>query len=300
MKNLIFLSIFILSALSTHLHAQEVHFQMLTCNYQTNPIAIDSEQPLLSWIVKADGYNREQTAFQILVASKEENLNEKEADFWNSGKVASSQSAHIKYKGNNLNPTQKYFWKVKIWDENGTASTWSQVNTFETGLMSEANWGGAKWISLSEDTRTSEYRFRDYKTGGMKNPVKVTSNPVGYFRNEITANKEIKSARAYVCGLGYYELYINGEKTGHHVLDPAPSNYDKQAYYVAYDVTSQLKTGKNTLGLIVGNGFYGQSISWKNDPESERDMAFGIPAARLLVKVNYTEGTQTEFVTGVS
>lgn len=302
MKNRIFLIVFFLTTLnlSVQLHAQNLQFESLTCNYQTNPIAIDSEQPLLSWIVNADGFNREQTAWQVLLASKEEWLNEKEADFWNSGKVLSSQSAHIKYKGKKLNPTQKYFWKVKIWDENGSASTWSQVNTFETGLMSGANWGGAKWISLSEDTRTSEYRFRDYKTGGMEKPAKVTSNPVGYFRNEIINEKEIKSARAYVCGLGYYELYINGKKTGDHVLDPAPSNYDKQAYYLAYDVTSQLKSGKNTLGLIVGNGFYGQNISWKNDPESERDMAFGTPAVRLLVKVTYTDGTRAQFVTDES
>lgn len=299
MKNLIFLIVFFLITLnlSAQLSAQSLQFQSLTCNYQTNPIAIDSEQPLLSWIVKADGFNREQTAFHILVASKEEHLNEEQADFWNSGKMESFQSVHIKYKGKKLNPTQKYFWKVKIWDEKGNPSTWSPANTFETGLMNESNWNAAKWISLSEDTRTSEYRFRDYKTGRMEKPTRVTSNPVGYFRNEISANKEIASARAYVCGLGYYELYINGQKTGDHVLDPAPSNYDKQAYYVTYDVTSQLKYGVNTLGLIVGNGFYGQSISWKNDPESDRDLAFGKPAVRLLIKVTYADGTQQDFYT---
>lgn len=291
---------FLLFVLWSSVFAGGTKFESLTCNYQTNPIAIDSEQPLFSWIVNADGFNREQTAFQILVASKPDWLNEKTADFWNSGKVTSAQSAHVKYNGKKLLPTQKYFWKVKIWDEKGKASQWSQTNTFETGLMNEANWGAAKWISLSEDKRTSEYRFRDYKTGRMEKPARVTSNPVGYFRNEISTQKEIKSARAYVCGLGYYELFINGEKTGDHVLDPAPSNYDKQAYYVAYDVTSQLKYGKNTLGLIVGNGFYGQSISWKNDPESERDMAFGTPAARLLVKVTYTDGTQADFYTDES
>jgi len=287
----------LLFLLSNFALAQRLKFESLTCNYQSNPIAIDSEQPLLSWIMDADGFNREQTAYQVLVASQPNLLNEKDADFWNSGKVESAQSAHVKYKGEKLNPTQKYWWKVKIWDEKGEASTWSKANTFETGLMTETNWGSAKWICLSEDTRTSEYRFRDYKTGRMEKPARVTSNPVGYFRDEITATKEIKSARAYVCGLGYYELYINGEKTGDHVLDPAPSNYDKQAYYVSYDVTNQLKKGENALGLIVGNGFYGQNISWKNDPESERDMAYGTPAARLLVKFTYTDGTQAEFTT---
>ena len=295
MNKQIYISILLLF-LGNLLAAQNLNFESLTCNSQSNPIAIDSDQPLLSWIVKADGFNREQTAYQVLVASGPELLNEKKADLWNSGKVMSSQSSNVKYKGKNLHPTNKYYWKVKIWDENDKESGWSAINTFETGLMNESNWGNAMWITLSNDSRKSEHRFREYKTGRMEKPVLVTSNPVGYFRNEIVANKEIESARAYICGLGYYELYINGEKTGDHVLDPAPSNYDKQAYYVSYDVSKQLKSGKNTLGIIIGNGFYGQSISWKNDPESERDLSYGIPAARLLLKLTYTDGSQAEFV----
>ena len=287
----------LLFLLSNFAFSQRLKFESLTCNYQSNPIAIDNEQPLLSWIVKADGFNREQTAFQVLVASMPDLLNEKDADFWNSRKVKSPQSVHVKYNGEKLTPTQKYWWKVKIWDEKGEASNWSPINSFETGLMHETNWGNAKWICLSEDTRTSEHRFREYKTGSMEKPTLVTSNPVGYFRNEIVAEKEIETARAYICGLGYYELYINGEKVGNHVLDPAPSNYDKQAYYVSYDIINQLKSGKNTLGIIIGNGFYGQSICWKNDPESEHDMAFGTPAARLLIKFTYTDGTASEFST---
>lgn len=277
--------------------AQTITFQSLTCNSQTNPIAIDSEQPLLSWMVKADGFNREQTAYQVLVTSNPKFLNEKEADFWNSGKVISSQSVQVKYRGKKLLFTQKYWWKVKIWDEKGKASKWSPVHSFETGLMHEANWNSAKWISLGKDTRTSEHRFREYKTGKMKAPIMVASHPVGYLRTEITTDKKIKNARAYICGLGYYELYINGKKTGDHVLDPAPSNYDKQAYYVSYDITKQLKSGKNAIGIIVGNGFYGQNISWKQDPESEKDLSYGVPTARLLIKVTYTNGEQTQFFT---
>ncbi|WP_430934871.1 family 78 glycoside hydrolase catalytic domain [Saccharicrinis sp. 156] len=285
----------ILLFLSKPFFAQPLEFKLLSCNSQTNPMAIEGQHPLLSWMVKAEGFNRSQTAYQVLVASEMELLKDENADLWNSGKVISSQSTHVKYRGDKLLPTQKYWWKVKIWDEKGNASDWSAANSFETGLMEDANWGNAKWISLSKDTRSSEYRFRDYKTGGMKEPIKLTSQAVGYFRNVIDAEKEIKSARAYICGLGYYELYINGEKTGDHVLDPAPSNYDKQAYYVTYDVTQQIKTGKNSIGIILGNGFYGQNISWKRDPESENDLSYGAPAARLIIKVTYEDNSQDEF-----
>lgn len=283
--------------LGNPIFAQRLTFESLTCNAQINPIAIDSEQPLLSWSVDAKGFNRSQTAYQVLVASSPKLLNEQEADLWNSRKVNSPQSAHVKYSGSALNPTQKYWWKVKIWDEKGQASEWSKVHTFETGLMEETNWGKAQWIALSEDTRTSEHRFREYQTGKMKEPTLVTSQAAGYFRKEIKTKKRIASARAYICGLGYYELYINGQKTGDQVLDPAPSNYDKQAYYVTYDISQQLQSGKNAIGLIVGNGFYGQDISWKSDPESEKDLAYGQPAARLLIKVKYTNGSEAQFYT---
>lgn len=297
----LYFSIFVfLLALSNSLFTQAITFESLTCNGQNKPIAIESEQPLLSWIVKADGFNRSQIFYQVLVASEAKLLNEKEADMWNSGQVESAQSAHVKYQGTKLLPTQKYWWKVKIWDEKGVSSHWSSVQTFEMGLMNETNWRNAKWISLNEDSRTSAHRFREYKTGGMEEPTMVTSQAVGYFRNEIKVAKQIKSARAYICGLGYYELYINGKKTGDHVLDPAPSNYDKQAYYVSYDVSEQLKAGKNAIGIILGNGFYGQTISWKNDPEAEKDMSYGVPAARLLIKLSYVDGSKAEFYTDES
>lgn len=292
--------IIIALGLSSMMFGQSISFESLLCNAQQNPIAVESTQPLLSWVVNAEGYARSQSAYQIIVASDAKLLNEKEADLWNSNKVISSQSAHVKYAGKTLESTEKYWWKVRIWDEKGKASDWSTVNSFRVGLLDDASWSDAKWVTLKEDTRTSEYRFRAYKTGRMSEPMQLTSFPASYMRNEIATSKEIEEAHAYICGLGYYELYINGEKTGDHVLDPAPSNYDKQAYYVTYDVTKQLQKGDNTLGLILGNGFYGQSISWKNDPESERDLSYGPPTARLLVKVKYADGSHEEFYTDES
>ncbi|RZV53916.1 MAG: hypothetical protein EX254_11710, partial [Flavobacteriaceae bacterium] len=275
-------------------------FESLTCNSQSDPIAIEDPEPLLSWIIDAGGFNRKQSAFQVLVASNPDLLDEKLADIWNSQKVRSSQSIHNKYQGKKLLPVQKYWWKVRVWDEYGEVSGWSSEQSFEMGLMKESNWENARWISLKDDTRTSEHRFREYKTGRMAVPSMVTSQGVGYFRKVFDAEKKIQSARAYICGLGYYELYINGEKTGDHVLDPAPSNYDKQAYYISYDVSSQLKTGNNSIGIMLGNGFYGQNISWKSDPESERDLAFGVPAVRLLIKLTYTDGSQESYMTDES
>ena len=78
MKKAKFLSILLLIMANTLL-AQSINIMTLTCNSQSDPIAIDSEQPLLTWIVKADGFNREQTAYKVLVASKRGLLNENDA-----------------------------------------------------------------------------------------------------------------------------------------------------------------------------------------------------------------------------
>lgn len=298
-RHIYFLSVFIIcfSCNKRTNESSTLVFKKMLVNSKENPLTIESEQPLFSWIVDAEGYNKSQSSYHILIASSEEKLNESDADIWNSDKVNSDKSSFVKYEGKGLKAMQTYFWKVKIWDEKDEVSNWSEVQKFQMGLMNEANWKASKWITLNKDTRTSPHRFRDYKTGRMEAPLSVDGFAASYFRNEIIINKTIENAQAYICGLGYYELFLNGEKVGDHVLDPAPSNYDKQVYYVNYDITEALKSGKNAFGIIMGNGFYGQNISWKRDPESEKDLAYGPPTVKLLVKLKYDDGTEADFYT---
>ncbi len=297
--SILFLTILCISCNKHSTSTSLIIFDKLLVNTKENPSAVESKQPNFSWIINASGFNKSQSAYHVLVASTKKKLNENDADIWNSDKVNSDKSSFIKYEGKDLKAMQTYFWKVKIWDEKGEISNWSKTQKFQMGLMNHKNWGSSKWITINKDTRTSKHQFRDYKTGRMKNQPakKVKGFPASYFRNEINIDKKIESSHAYICGLGYYELYLNGEKVGDHVLDPAPSNYDKQAYYVNYDITSQLKSGKNAFGIILGNGFYGQDISWKRDPESERDMAYGPPTVKLVVKLKYMDGSSADFYT---
>ncbi len=289
-----------LGAITTFSSAASLQFETLKCDNMVTPISVESTNPTLSWVVSADGYNRSQLAYQILVASSEELLSERKADMWNSRKVVSSQSTFVEYGGKALQPTKEYYWMVKIWDEKGEESEWSQPTNFEMGLMDASRWSDSKWISLDRDSRLSEHRYREYLTSGMAEPTMVTSQSAAYFRDEVSLDKQVVSARAYVCGLGYYELYINGDKVGDHLLDPAPSNYDKQTYYVTYDVTDVLQKGDNVLGIMVGNGFYGQDISWKSDPESEKSMSYGAPAVNMFIDVKYSDGTEQTITTDQS
>jgi alpha-L-rhamnosidase len=260
----------------------------LTCGYHENPIGVENLNPTFSWIVKSELENQNQSAYQILVATSPELLTPVKADMWNSEKVNSDRSIFLRYSGKELQPMQKYYWKVKIWNQNNT--NWSQANHFQMGLINEKNWNEAKWISLNADSRKSEYSSRKVQSESMPQPEIRTPYPVGYFRKDFQSGKQIEKAQIYVAALGYYEAYLNGEKVGDHVLDPAPTSYDDYALYVVHDVTTQIKQDKNELGLIVGNGFYGQTVAFMSD------LAYGRPAAKVLLQIQYKDGTTKNIV----
>ncbi|MDD5727009.1 MAG: family 78 glycoside hydrolase catalytic domain, partial [Victivallales bacterium] len=91
-------------------------------------------------------------------------------------------------------------------------------------------------------------------------------------------------AEVYICGLGYYELYLNNRKVGDHVLDPVVSQYDKHVRYVVYDVTKYMLAGDNVIGVILGNGWYNchTPVAWGFEKAAWRDY----PKLLLQIKVN--------------
>lgn len=206
----------------------------LRCEYLDHPLGIDATQPRLSWIVTSDKRGAFQTAYQILVASSEARLKSGQGDLWDSGQVVSGETLQIRYAGQPLRSGQPCFWKVRVWDENDRRSAWSTNAVWEMGLLAPTDWG-AKWIGRTTET--------DY-------------TPAPFLRREFALPGPVKRARAYICGLGYYELHLNGGKVGDHLLDPGFTRYDRRCLYVTYDVTSQLKAGQNAVGVILGTGWY--------------------------------------------
>jgi alpha-L-rhamnosidase len=146
-----------------------------------------------------------------------------------------------------------------------------------------------------------------WKTGDKKKPAKMLGRPsekgsLGFagetaeapdaaplLRKNFALDKKIKRATAYVSGLGYYELYLNGAKVGDHVLDPAFTRYDRRALYVTYDVTTQLRRGANAVGVMLGNGWYNYHVNnaWDFDNAPWRDK----PKMIFQLAVEFTDGT---------
>jgi len=100
----------------------------------------------------------------------------------------------------------------------------------------------------------------------------VPAQPAPFFR-KVFACPAGRQAMLRLCGLGYYELYLNGMRVGDQVLDPVVTQYDKRARYVTHDVTALLHPGENVIGVILGNGWYNCHTPdvWHFDKASWRD-----------------------------
>src|SRR5277367_6645369 len=118
----------------------------LHCESRHNPLGIDESRPQLSWIIESDRRNEVQTAYQVLVASTPELLSADQGDLWDSGKVASDDTAQVEYAGQELPSLTQCFWKVRVWNRDSQPSVWSQPASWSMGLLHPTDWT-AQWVS---------------------------------------------------------------------------------------------------------------------------------------------------------
>lgn len=242
----------------------------LKCNYLRNPLGVETPEPRLSWTLTSQKRGQRQTAYQVVVASKKELLANDIGDMWDSGIVETDRSTCVVYGGRELKSRQRCYWKVRVWDMDGNPTPWSEVAYWEMGLLDQSDWHG-QWIGAPVHNNADP-------------------SPAPLFRRKITLEKEVVSARAYICGVGYYELYINGRKIGDEVLTPAFTRYDKTVLYNTYDVTDAFRQGENAIGVILGNGWYNCFTKevWNFEQAPWRDK----PKFMLQIIVQYTDGSE--------
>ncbi len=241
----------------------------LKCEHSSNPTGIDIPNPRLSWNIESEQRNWSQSAWQILVASDSSKLNLDIGDIWDSGKITSSECLYIPYSGKPLMPLQKYTWKVKVWNQNGDESAWSKVSNWTMAMLSSSDWKG-EWITSDLQLSTLQKELKALPDFGMepesemwalsevirKKTDAITYAPAVYLRKEFSAIHPLSYAVANICGLGLNELYINGKKVSNELLNPAYTDYQKRVFYQSYDVTPYLRNGQNTIGVILGNGWF--------------------------------------------
>jgi alpha-L-rhamnosidase len=406
----------------------------LKCEYRTNPLGIDETQPRLTWTLAAANpatRNLKQSAWRVIVASTPENAIAGKGDLWDSGKVDSSDSVLVPYKGKALESGMRAYWRVEVWDQAGVGSGWSPTASWSMGLLNPDDWKG-KWIGRDE---SAPYEYpgspfqvlkpahwiwsegessgvRWFKTNielrspriirhatfvlGADNGFEATINgkyvgrgnsptmpevldvatalkpgsneivvkarhtrsgragvigtlkvefttgepmlfstgsswqasqsesgpwsaakdlgaygiepwgdvglveeralPARMLRKEFAVGPALKHATVYYSGIGLSELHVNGAKIGDRVLSPALTDYSKRAFYVTEDVTKQLTSGKNAIGVMLGNGRY--------FPPRNRvpigTQGYGCPKLLLQLDLEYADGKHETVVSDES
>lgn len=251
----------------------------LRCEYQVDPVGIDTARPHLSWVLESGRRGQSQTAYEVRVDPDVKALDEDGKAFWDSGRVTFSEQNQIEYNGPPLGTHHEYFWSVRVWDQDGNASVWSTPARWTTALLHPEDWKAA-WITAPRQVAEAP----------------DASGPLPLFRKDFQVLKPVRRALLHVCGLGFHEARLNGQSVTSEVYAPGWTNYKKTCLYSTYDVTPVIREKDNTLGVILGNGMYnvagGRYVKFKG--------SFGAPQLILQLHLEYADGSTQEVVSNAS
>lgn len=231
------------------------------------PLTVESKLPRLSWQLESRDRGILQTAYEIKVSDRPDGG----GSAWNSGKLLSDQSLQVVYGGAELQSGKKYYWKVRVWDNKGRVSPWSETAWWQMGLLAPGDWK-AQWI-------------RPDKEDSLRSPL---------LRTTFVAEKGIVSATAWFTAHGLYEAQLNGQRVGDAWLTPGWTSYTKRLQYQGYDVTHLIRPGKNAIGAMLGSGWYRGYIGFSGQHNYYgKDLAL---LAQLVIK--YKDGHVQTVVSG--
>lgn len=205
----------------------------LRCENLVNPNAIDNVNPHFSWKILYSKGQMQQRFYEIQVASDSIALLNSKVNLWSQGKVSSSSSVMVPYNGKPLSPRSLCYWRVRVWNDKGEVSGWSNIARFGIGI-------------IGDDTIQGSYIGLPAGTGNTQTPL---------LRKKFSV-QDVKTSFLHVNSLGYHEVYINGRKVSDDVLSPAVSQLNKRSLIVTYDVSDYLKKGENEVVIWLGSGWY--------------------------------------------
>ena len=201
-----------------------------------NPLLLDNRAPRFSWVVPSGG---SQEAYRVLVwAGFAPAPGGAGAPLlWDTGEVESNTSAQVAYGGAALAADHDYSFLISVRSSAGAWANASAPGRFSTGLLAPEDWAGAAWI-------------------GGRNQLRADFT--------LAAGADLTRARAYVSGVGFVELWLNGVRVAtdsqgrETYANPGFSTiFSRRVLYTAYDVSSLVRVGANTVGLRIAQGKYG-------------------------------------------
>lgn len=276
MRPLLAVTLLLFSAMPLALFAADAADAGLSVSHLTTeglaePALLDTASPRFSWRLDP-GTERglRQTAFQLRVTPLGAN-GKANGEAIETPRIASEQSQWVNLAQFAAKAKTRYSWQVRVWDERDRDSGWSAPAGFETGLLG-GNWPAA-WV------------------GDGLGVARDTAPRARYFRQEFSVATAPVKARLYLSAFGLVEPWLNGRQVTPDKFLPGWPDYRKRVFYVAYDVTSQIQTGKNSLGLILGDGWYSSTLMRSSQSGSQ-------PLVSAFLELTDETGRATVVATG--
>lgn len=225
----------------------------LRCEYLVDPRGIDETAPRLSWRIESARRGARQVTYRVLVASTPELLAAGRGDRWDSGPVDTDRTTHVGYAGAPLRSRAVCHWQVQVSDEQG-ATAFSEPASWSMGLLRPADWQ-ARWITAGPAV------WRRDPAAPRSTPTR--SGAPLWFRREFTVPGVVRRATVYASAHGLFELSVGGRRVGSDAFAPEWTDYDRRIHYRTYDVTTQVRPGRNVLGAVLGDGWWSGFVGWQ-------------------------------------
>jgi alpha-L-rhamnosidase len=253
-----------------------------------NPLGIDDASPSFSWQLRDPGRGAKQSAYEVLVASRSELLDQNKPDIWDSHKVDSSESLHVRYNGPALAAGTRYFWRVKLWNAAGHPYAAGATAWWETGLMKQDAWRAA-WIGYETP---EESAVRHAPAAWIANPdSKALASEKGdrrfAYRRVFTLAQPVRFAAFYATGQDTVSAWINGAQVL--TADPLPP-WKQMPWrkFVRAEVTGKLSSGANTLAV--------ETVHYVVNPNGM--VVDDEPPMIATLVVQYVDGSWASFASG--
>ena len=188
----------------------------LRCAHLVNPLGVAPDRVRFSWRLAERRQCQASAATRSGCSERAAAAGQRTAPAWDSGRVTSARLRRHPVRGPPLARGGRYAWRVRVWDEAGAASAWSEPASFEVELDPASGWQ-ASWIGLARSGRASPPPAKP----GPSDPVARALHPAPYLRRAFSVDKPVASARLYVTALGLYEARLNGHRVGDASSPPA-------------------------------------------------------------------------------
>ncbi len=232
--------------------------------YSNNPIGVDVLRPRFSWRIEADKNDVFQRWYRVEVSRR--------SDFsileWDSGVVESDATFNVEYSGEKIKKDTKYFYRISCGGDGWESA--SEIKSFITGNLGDPI--DAEWIT------PQEYDYHEAETCPM-------------IRKVFDAGEaELDFATLQIHAFGFYELYVNGKRPDERLMAPAFSDNKVMIKYDVYEITELLKTGKNAVAMLVGDGY---TDTWNINWEGKKRLV-------ACINLHYKDGSVKSIPTDTS